>query len=96
MEENCYNLMLKTFPLMLCKDANDEIYEILWPESKKIEIGKTESLIFRDGNDLYLSKCYEDPEYRENVVVRDINTGMIKEEFEGYLRVMPNEVYWRI
>ena len=36
------------------------------------------------------------PEYHENVVVRDINTGMIKEEFEGYLRVMPNEVYWRI
>lgn len=63
---------------------------------KKIEIGKTESLIFRDGNDLYFSKWYEDPEYRENVVVRDINTGMIKEEFEGYLRVMPNEVYWRI
>ena len=46
---------------------------------KKIEIGKTESLIFRDGNDLYFSKWYEDPEYRENVVVRDIYTGMIKE-----------------
>lgn len=66
------------------------------PENKKIEIGKTESLIFRDENDLYFSKWYEDPEYHENVVVRDINTGVIKEEFEGSLRVMPNEIYWRI
>lgn len=33
--EDCYNLMLKVSPLMLCRDANNGIYEIVWPESKK-------------------------------------------------------------
>lgn len=93
---DCYNLMLKGYPLMLCRDANDGIYEIIWPESKKIVIGKTESLIVRDGNDLYFSRWYEDPEYHESVIVRDVNTGAINEEFDGYLRVLPNGIYWRI
>lgn len=94
--EDCYNLTLKTSPLILCRDANKEVYEIFWPENKKIEIGKTEALLFRDGNDLYFSEWYEDPEYHENVIIRDIDTGKIKEKFDGYLCRLPNGVYWKI
>lgn len=94
--EDCYNLMLKTSPLMLCRDANKGVYEIIWPEHKTIEIGKTEGLLFRDGNDMYFSEWYEDPEYHENVVVRDFNTGKIKERTPGYICRMPNGVYWRL
>jgi len=94
--EDCYNLMLKVSPLMLCRDANNSIYEIVWPENKKIVIGHTEGLLFRDGDDLYFSEWYEDPEYHENVIVRDLNSGEIKEKYQGYLCRMPNGVYWRI
>ena len=94
--EDCYNLMLKTSPLMLCRDSNNGIYEIVWPENKKIEIGQTEGLLFRDGEDLYFPEWYEDPDYRENVIIRDLNTGKIKDKFEGYLCKLPNGVYWKI
>ena len=36
------------------------------------------------------------PEYHENVIVRDIQTGKIIEKSEGYLRRLPNNVYWKI
>lgn len=94
--EDCYNLMLKVTPLMLCRDANSGIYEIIWPENKRIEIGKTEGLLFRDGEDLYFSEWYENPEYHENVIIRDLYTGKIKEKYPGYLCNLPNGVYWKI
>lgn len=94
--ENCYNLALKVSPLMLCRDANNKIFEIVWPENKRIEIGQTEDLLFRDGEDLYFSEWYEDPEYHENVIIRDLSTGKIKEKHPGYLIKLPNGVYWKI
>lgn len=94
--DDCYNLMLKTSPLMLCRDSNNCILEIVWPESKKIEIGRAEGLLFRDGEDLYFSEWYEDPDYHENVIIRDLSTGRIKDKFEGYLCKLPNGVYWRV
>lgn len=94
--EDCYNLMLETTPLTLGRSGNDGFYEIVWPEKKKIAIGKTETVLFRDEDKLYLSEWYEDPEYHENVIVRDIQTGKIIEKSEGYLRRLPNNVYWKI
>lgn len=93
---DCYNLGLETSPLMLYRQANDEVFEIVWPESKKIDIGQNESLLFRDREDLYFSQWYENPEYGENVIIRDLNTGKIKDKFGGYLRKLPNGVYWKI
>lgn len=94
--KDCYNLMLKVSPLTLIRQGNDEVCEIVWPENKKISIGKTESLMFRDEKELYFSEWYEDPEYHENVVIRDWVTGAVKERFEGQLCRLPNGVYWRI
>lgn len=93
---DCYNLMLKTSPLMLCQAPQNGSHEIVWPEKRTITIGETEALLFRDGEELYFSEWYEDPEYHENVIVRDLNTGEIKEKFKGYVCKMPNGVYWRI
>lgn len=92
--EDCYNLMLETTPLTLGRSGNG-FYEIVWPEKRKITIGKTESVLFRDGDKLYLSEWYEDPAYHENVIVRDINTGKIIEKSRGYLIRLPNNVYWK-
>ncbi|MCD8503402.1 MAG: hypothetical protein LRY71_19310 [Bacillaceae bacterium] len=44
--EDCYNLMLETTPLTLGRSGNDGFYEIVWPEKKKIAIGKTETVLF--------------------------------------------------
>lgn len=71
----------------------DGRYEIICPEEKVISIGETETVSFRDGDKLYLSEWYEDPEYHENVIVRDIQTGQIIEKYEGYLCRMPGNVF---
>ncbi|NLZ49768.1 MAG: hypothetical protein GX895_13510 [Clostridiales bacterium] len=94
--EDCYNLRLETTPLMLCRSGNNGFFEIIWPERKKIEIGDRETIIFRHGEDLYFSEWYEDPDYHENVIIRDLNTGKVKDKFEGNLLRLPNEVFWRI
>jgi hypothetical protein len=94
--KNCYNLKLEIMPLTLGRSGNDGFYEIIWPEKKNIAIGDTETVLFRDGDKLYLSEWYEDPEYNENVIVRDIRTGEIIEKYEGYLCRLPNNVYWKI
>ncbi len=93
--KDCYNLMLEASPLMLCRHGNDGVCEIVWPENKKIIIGDTEQLSFRDGNDLYFSKWYEDPEYREEVIIRDLDSGGIKEQYPGYLVKLAGGVCWR-
>lgn len=71
-------------------------YEIVWPERRKIAIGKRETMHFRDGDRLYLSEWVEDPDYREFIIVRDIHTGKILEKTEGYIRRLPNHVVWQI
>ena len=93
--EDCYNLMLETTPLTLGRSGHDGFYEIVWPEKKKIAIGKNETILFRDGDRLYFSEWYEDPDYHETVVVRDIHTGKIIEKSKGYLLRLPNNVYWK-
>jgi hypothetical protein len=94
--ENCYNLMLETTPLTLGRSAHNGYYEIVWPERRKIAIGKRETMHFRDGDRLYLSEWVEDPDYREFIIVRDIHTGKILEKTEGYIRRLPNHVVWQI
>lgn len=92
--EDCYNLLLRVAPVLLIREANDGYLNILWPEKKKIEIGDTEGLMFRDGDNLYCSEWYEDSEYHERIIVRDWNTGEVKEKFEGQMNRMPNGDIW--
>ena len=94
--KDCYNLMLKVSPITLTREENECILEIVWPENKEIEVGATETFMFRYGDDLYLSEWDESIEYNENVIVRDLKTGKIKEKQPGYLCRLPDGVYWRI
>ena len=66
--KDCYNLMLKVSPITLTRDENEGILEIIWPNNREIQVGPTETLLFRDGDDLYLSEWHENPEYNENVI----------------------------
>lgn len=92
--EDCYNLMLQVSPVTLVRDGNDGLLEIIWPEKHKIAIGDTESLCFRDGDNLYCCEWNEEPEYHEYVIVRDYHTGRVKEKYIGQMRKMPNGDVW--
>ena len=67
--KNCYNLMLHTSPLSLTRQPGDNTFELVWPEQVRFAIEERETLNFRDGDKLYFTVWYEDPDYREEGVV---------------------------
>lgn len=57
--------------------------------------------LFRQGhpvqsNRLYFNIWYEDPDYREETVVRSLRDGAVLDRFSGDVRIMPNGEAWRI
>ena len=92
--EDCYNLMLEASPLMLTRSAHDNQFQILWPERRDFAIEDHEIFEFLEGNRLYTSVWYEDPDYREELLVRDYDTGELLERIPGSLRSMPDGQNW--
>lgn len=92
--EDCYNLLLRESPLMLTRQAMDNTFEILWPETARFKIGDRESFAFRSGERLYFSAFCEEPEYREEVIVREMNTGKVLDRIDGSLMLMPDGQRW--
>lgn len=92
--ENCYNLLLRQSPLMLTRDANDGKFQIIWPESVEFDVGETESFIERKGNQLYFCRWYEEPDYREEIVIRKYPAGESLEVIPGSWKQMPNGQLW--
>lgn len=93
--EDCYNLMLKTSPLMLTRQSNNK-FQILWPEKVEFDVENTESFDFRIGEKLYFSAWYEDPEYREEAILRTVDKGKITARIPGNITVMPDGQMWII
>lgn len=92
--EDCYNLMPNTSPLMLTRQGNENIFEIIYPNKVQFPIGNNESFCFRKDEKLYFSAWFEDDEYREEVIIRDINTGEVIERKHGAITIMPDGQVW--
>ena len=94
--KDCYNLILHASPLSLTRQPNDGTFEIIWPEHVRFAINDRETLSFRDRDMLYFNLWYEDPEYREETLVRSVQDGTILERLIGDIRIMPNRERWLI
>lgn len=92
--EDCFNLMLKTSPLLLTISSQDNRFYILWPERREFVLEERESFILLDGDRMFTEKWYEDPDYRDEVLVRDVKTGKVLERMPGSLCPMPNGQKW--
>ena len=92
--ENCYNLMMKPSPPTLIRHSSDDVFELIWPERVKFEVGRTEAFDSLCDGKLYFSAWYEDPDYREEVVVRDAASGAVIERLPGALWRMPDGQMW--
>ena len=90
--KDCYNLMPHTAPLCLTRQTGGR-FQIVWPERADFAIGPTETFCFRDGERLYFSRWHEDPDYREEAVVRAI-TGEILDDDKGSLLDLPSGRKW--
>ncbi|MEA4903641.1 MAG: hypothetical protein VB090_02160 [Petrimonas sp.] len=67
---------------------------MVWPEKTEFHIGNQESFYSRDGDKLYFSRWFEDPEYRDEVVIRHYPSGEILEVIPGSLWEMPDGQRW--
>ena len=92
--DDCCNLMLEVQPLMLIRSGHNRRIQILWPERRDFAVEDNEYFAFLEGNKLYTSAWYEDPDYREEVLVRDYETGDVLERIPGNLRNMPDGQNW--
>ena len=94
--EDCYNLRVYVWPLMLCRHDNKGNFDIVWPVKKRILTTVREALCYRDNDHLVFSRWEEDPDYREETVVRDFETGEILEVFPGNVMLMPDGSQWHV
>lgn len=92
--EDCYNLLLHTPPLMLTRTLNDNKFQILWPEQREFVLEDRESFELLEGEKMYTTVWHEDPDYREEILVRDYVTGKLLERMPGSLLVMPDGQKW--
>ncbi len=102
--EDCYNLMLHTRPLTLSLQGNGPLddgrdayrFRMIWPQKACFEIGPNESFGEREGDLLYFSAWYEDPDYREETIVRSAADGAVLGTLEGDVVRMPDGTLWRV
>lgn len=73
-----------------------DITSILYPFEKKIQLEENEGLFLINDNKLISRKWIEDPDYREEIIVRDFNTTEITERKNGYASIMPNGEIWML
>lgn len=92
--EDCYNLLLYRSPLMLTRQAHDGRFQIIWPDKIEFSIDETESFFERKGDKLYFCRWYDDPEYREEIVVRKYPDGEILQVIPGARKDMPDGQIW--
>ena len=91
---DCYNLMLKRSPLMLTRHGADDLFQELWPERAEFRVGAAEAFEGREGDRLYFCRWVEDPEYREEMVVRSFPAGEVLEVLPGTMWEMPDGQKW--
>lgn len=94
--EDCYNLLLHTSPLTLTRQGGDGRFQIVWPERAEFALEPRETFDFRDGDLLYFARWYEDPDYREEVIVRRYPRGELADRYPGTILNMPDGQKWRL
>ena len=92
--KDCYNLRIDGNPLMLTRQGGDYLFQVIWPEKVEFAIGTGESFLFRKENKMFFSEWHENPEYREEVNVREYPTGKILEKIQGTEMTMPDGQAW--
>ena len=52
--------------------------------------------LFGDGDELYFETWYEDPDYRDEIVIRDFHTGDVLGRLPGILMTTPDGDVWML
>ena len=91
--KDCYNLRLAKSPLSLVRSGHENLFQVLWPERSEFMISPRESLDHREGDYLLFSMWHEDPDYREEVIVRKLTDGTVLERHDGCIYQIAGKEY---
>ncbi len=91
---DCYNLRLITSPLSIIRQGSENLFQIIWPRKAEFYIDPAESIDHREGSELIFSKWYEDPDYREETVIRSYPSGEITKRIRGSVYAMKDGTSW--
>lgn len=91
---DCYNLRLITEPLSIIRQGGENMFQIVWPRRAEFCIDSAESIDHREGSELVFSKWYEDPDYREETVIRSYPSGEIVKRIRGSVYAMKDGTNW--
>lgn len=69
--KDCYNLKIDGNPLMLTRQGGENRFQIIWPDQVEFDIGVREAFYFKRDDKLYFSEWHEDPDYREEINIRE-------------------------
>ena len=77
-------------------DLPEETLEFLWPEAFRVKLEPTETPdLVREG-ELYCTRWYEDPEYRDELVIRSLPDGQVIRRLPGTVYRMPRGEVWYV
>ena len=86
--------ILQNSYVLVKHEVLEDVTNILYPIEKKIQLEEHEGLFLINDNKLISSKWIEDPDYREEIIIRDYETAEIIERKDGYIAIMPNGESW--
>lgn len=89
------NVRIAKEPFMLVKhDMVNYAVDFLWPLKRHFLLEENEALDYVEKDTFITSKWAEDPDYREEVIVRDLADGSVRERRNGFLAEMPDGRFW--
>ena len=71
--------------MAITRQGEENRFQMIWPEKVDFAIGERESFLLRQDDKLYFGLWHEDPDYREEVCVREYPSGRVIEILEGSL-----------
>lgn len=69
-------------------------FKIFYPKNMLVKLEENESIVTVNNDKFICSKWIEDPEYREEIIIRNIDNGEIIDRKLGYSEIMPNGELW--
>lgn len=92
-DEDMINLMVVRNSDIFAKYENEK-FKMFYPYITSFQLEEHESVFAVNNNKFICSKWFENPDYKEEIIIRSIPDGKIIDRKLGYSEIMPNGELW--
>ena len=79
---------------VITRQGGENRFQIIWPDQVEFDIGIRENFCFKRDDKLYFSEWHEDPDYREEINIREYPAGKLIEKISGAEMILPDGQSW--